>query len=94
MVQKRTGAPSDLTTFEQALLKSPLTRDVFEDMTQRRGVSKEKLLALLFRIPHLPTTKGPLVVGESQIGGHDVNRNRLDRTRQKAPRELSITLQK
>jgi len=65
MVRKRTGSgvPSDLTTFEQALLKAPHARAVFEDMTRCRGVSREKLLSLLYRIPHLPATKRPLVEG-------------------------------
>jgi hypothetical protein len=65
MVQKRAGSgvPGDLATFEQALLKAPHARAVFEDMTRCRGVSREKLLSLLYRIPHLPATKRPLVEG-------------------------------
>ncbi len=59
MVQKQTGSKSpDRIVTEKLLLKDGLAREAFEELTTRRGVSKEKLLSLLFAIPS--ASKKPL----------------------------------
>ena len=53
MVKKRgrSKLPRGLQVWEEKLLKDPRACGAFEGLTARRGVDKEKLLSLLFRIP-------------------------------------------
>ena len=47
----------------KALLSAPLARQAFEELTQNKGVDKEKLLSLLRRIPFLSNKAQRLVEG-------------------------------